>query len=76
MDFGKTWTKLSTPNNVIFKSLLELSDGTILGFGPQVYESKDNGLNWTKSQEYSYEITSTYFSNFSLSKSNNDEIVL
>ncbi|MBK6823398.1 MAG: T9SS type A sorting domain-containing protein [Saprospiraceae bacterium] len=76
LDYGKTWTKVSTPNNVIFKSLLELSDGTILGFGPQVYESKDNGLNWTKSQEYSYEITSTYFSNFSLSKSNNDEIVL
>lgn len=75
-DYGKTWTKINLSNNISFRRLIELSDGTIIGVGSQVYESKDNGLTWQISSEFSYQNTSTYINNYSLTKSDKDELLL
>lgn len=52
LDYGISWSKKNTPSGDLINELLTLKDGSLLGFGQDIYRSYDGGLSWNKDLVY------------------------
>ncbi|MBK6700645.1 MAG: T9SS type A sorting domain-containing protein [Saprospiraceae bacterium] len=75
-DFGLTWVNLVLQDNLYFDKMLELEDGSILGFlNYKIYKSIDDGKSWI--EDNNYDLSNFYVgSDAFLSKSKKDEVVI
>ena len=51
-DMGESWSGFSFINNLYFSRLIELQDGSILGFYNDAYKSLDEGKTWAIDNNY------------------------
>ena len=75
-DFGLSWVYLVLQDNIYFDKMIELEDGSILGFfNIMTYKSIDDGKSWIR--ESNYDLSNFYVRpDANLSKSKKDEVVI
>lgn len=75
-DMGESWSGFSFINNLYFSRLIELQDGSILGFYNDAYKSLDEGKTWTIDNNYEANNIGSLAVDDRISQTKNDEIVI
>ncbi len=78
-DMGETWSGFTFINNLYFRRLIELQDGSILAFYNVVYRSLDDGKTWAIDNNYVADNIDNIGSldvDDRISQTKNDEIVI
>ncbi|MBK7244435.1 MAG: T9SS type A sorting domain-containing protein [Saprospiraceae bacterium] len=75
-DMGESWSGFSFINNLYFSRLIELQDGSILGFYNDAYKSLDEGKTWAIDNNYEANNIGSLAVDDRISQTKNDEIVI
>ena len=75
-NMGESWSKYSFPKNLDFSRLIELQDGSILGFYNNAYRSFDDGKTWALDNNYVADNIGSLDVEDWISQTKNDEIVI
>lgn len=73
---GESWSGFSFINNLYFSRLIELQDGSLLGFYNDAYKSLDEGKTWAIDNNYEANNIGSLAVDDRISQTKNDEIVI